>query len=81
MQTVRNDPIQTATAEPTVISFKLLLQYVCLSVLTPLIAAYLTTQYQLQQLLRAPDEVTLGDNHIRTSVRLYLPDISKIRCK
>jgi hypothetical protein len=62
-------------------SFKLILQYPYLSVLTRLTAAYLTAQYQLQQLLRAPDEVTLGDNHIHTSVRLYLPDIPKIRCK
>jgi hypothetical protein len=52
-----------------------------LSVLTRLTAACLTTQYQLQQLLRAPDEVTLSDKHIRPSVRVYLPDIPKIRCK
>jgi len=62
-------------------AFKLLIKYLCLSVLTPLTAAFLTAQHQLQQLLCAPDEVTLGDNHIRSSVRVYLPHIPKIRCK
>jgi len=72
---------QAHTTQPTrvaqsVTAFRLLLKYLYLSVLTRL-----TAQYQLQQLLRAPDEVTLRDNHIRPSVRVYLPDIPKIRRK
>lgn len=60
-------------------TFKLLLKYLYLSVLTLLTAACLTTQYQLQQLLRAPVEFTLSDNHTLPSVRVYLPDIPNSR--